>query len=627
MPINDKNNGDQPQSPNTLRESFSQAGIGGETFSRRTQSSNVDAAGINNFFHRSFGRNQASQAVVELEKAFTKCLDENLKPDASRTIRYGIHSIDSNDNQDVAIAAVLLAAKLDTSQGPKGVAYVMLVEGSIGQMPIVDAPVTGSNKTVPMQMTAGDYARPALWDAIEAKLKQIYGSDVSFEPVGSTTLPKTIDTSEKDNASVRAALFSAMAAVDTYVETTFIPDAPRLTIQVVTNNAKTSIQMDLHDAPLIDAVGLPVRTDIQMQLRSTVQSNIKGMPDRVVPICQLGGYVNLNYTMPPPPSNINMRPDSRRFTPQVVLTGIVSENNLVTLETTLLALSMATILDHNDQYRAPFMPSSTRGNPYRDFGAVGFEVNFSDDPNARPTGKEDMAKMATSDIFQMMNMSLFDDLHVSLLVNESGPTTWLNVNFADAAAGHGTAYDSIYEAACRLTGDVFAQNFKKGAPISHASNTRMHLGYYRTAEKGEIRDLLDIDQLWMYNFCGDRNIDLAYEFADTFLGSDDPNVQMSNRWAIITRCVPSAVLVSYGQIYDLDPNFLMALTQSVKQAGLPLRAANSLVDFNNARGRASYQGGGGLNSQAVSSILAQGAPTRQAYGGTAMGLNAYRHNR
>jgi len=625
MPIHE-NNGDQPQSSTSTKEAFGRAGVGADTFSRKTVSSNVTAAGINNFFHRSFGRNQSSQAVIELEKAFNKCLEENLKQDAARSVSYAIHAIDSNDNQDVAIAAVLAVAKLETDKGRKGVVYIMLVEDSVPQMPIIEINVAGSNKPVQLPMTAGDYATPSLWDAIEVKLKQIYGSDVEFSPVGSDTLARGVITAgEKDKLTVRSALFAAMAAIDTFIETSFIPDAERLTIQMVTNNAKTSIQMNLNDAPRTGETGLPVRSDIVMSLQATVQTNVKGIPDQVVPICSLAAYTNLLYTVPPPPTNLNMRPDTRRFTPQVVLTQIESENNLVTLETSLLSLSMAAILDFNEQYLAPFIPSATRNNQFRDFGAVGYEVNFvPEDPNARPSGKEDMSKLSTAEIHQMMNMALFDDLHVALLVNESGPNTWLNVAFSDAASGNAAAYQAIIDAANKLTGNVFGQNFPAGAPIAHLSSTRLHLGYYRTAEHDEIRDLLDIDQLWMYNFCGERNIDMAYEFAETFLGNDDPNVQLANRWQIITRCVPSATLVSYGQIVDLDPAFLTALTQSVKNAGLPLRAVSQLVDFQGARGRASYQGvGGGLNKQVIGGILAQGAPARQVYGGGAMGLNTY----
>jgi hypothetical protein len=624
MPIHETN-GDQPQASTSTKEAFGRAGVDAGTFSRTTVSSNVTAAGINNFFHRSMGRNQSSQAVIELEKAFTKCLEENLKQDAARSVSYAIHAIDSNDNQDVAIAAVLAVARLETDKGRKGAVYIMLVEDSVPQMPIVELQVNGSNKPVQLPMTAGDYATQTLWEAIEVKLKQVYGPDMEFSPVGSDTLARGVITAnEKDKLTVRSALFAAMAAIDTFIETNYIPDAERLTIQMVTNNAKTSIQMQLNDAPLTSETGLPVRADIVMNLQATVQSNLKGMPDQVVPICSLAAYTNLLFTMPPPPTNTNVRPDTRRFTPQIVLTQVESQNNLVTLETSLLSLSMAAILDYNEQYRAPFIPNATRNNPFRDFGAVGYEVNFSDDPNGRPVGKEDMTKMSTSDIYQMMNMALFDDLHVALLVNESGPNTWLNVAFSDAASGNSAAYDAIIAAANKLTGNVFGQNFPAGAPIAHLSSTRLHLGYYRTADHDDVRDLLDIDQLWMYNFCGDRNIDLAYEFAETFLGNDDPNVQLANRWQIITRCVPSATLVSYGQIVDLDPVFLTALTQSVKQAGLPLRAVSQLVDFNNARGRSSYQGvGGGLNKQTIGGILAQGAPTRQVYGGGAMGLNQY----
>lgn len=627
---NKSDNGQQgKQGGSQMETAFERAGIGsgardqaapaGEQTSRARRSGNADltAASINTHFRRSFSRAPTSQAVVEYEKAFAKSLEENIRNDADYPVQYAIRSIDSNDNQDVGIGCILVLGAFEQAGKKNMVVSVLLVAGSVPAMPVQEKQVPGRNKPIELQMTAGDYAVDTLWAAIVTKLQQIYGQDYTIQPAGNFTLPAQIDPT-KDGTIIRESLFNAMGAVDTYIERNFAIGAEPLTVQVVTNKAQTSIVMDLSDVPGIDATGLPVRSDISMTLRSAVRGTSTAVPDRVIDVVRLAGFVNLVYTMPPAPTSVNQRPDTRRFTPQLVLTSLQSETNLITPETQLLALAMAPILQFQDQYLATLMPSATQRNPMRDFGAVGYEVNLSGSDDGRPVGKEDLTKMSTGEIFQMARMSLFDDLHVALVINESGPQTWMNSLFLDAALPNGgAAYDTIIEAANNLTGGIFGQVFQ-GGPIANLTGTRQHMGFYRD-QHDEVRDLLDIDALWMYNKCGAKNPEMVYDFIDTYLGNDDPDAQLADRWAIIQRLVTSATLVSYGQIVEVDPNFLTALMTSVKQAGLSLRANNNLVDFNNARGRASYQGGAGLNSQVIGAALNTGGGDNRRTGGPGYG--------
>jgi hypothetical protein len=637
MAINDDN-----KTGSNMGDAFAKAGITGKpsdaapaasetTDTRRPRRSssldNVTAAGINNHFRRSFARAPTSQAVIEFAKAFQKSLDENSQTEADSPVQYFIKSVDSSDSQDVAIACILVCAAFEAAGKKQMIVFTLLVEGSVAQMPMTEIAIPGLNKPVELQMTAGDYAVESLWAAITAKLTSVFGGDYNFVPAGDFTLPRTIDP-VKDVAEIRECLFYATGALDTYIERTFDIGSEPLTIQVITNKATTAIVMDLNDRPGITATGMPLRNDVAMTLRSTVRSTATGVPDKVINVVRLQGFIDLAFTNPPARNDANMRQDTRRFTPRFVLTDLASETNLITLETQLLALSLAPLLDNNDQYLAPLMPAATQRNKFRDFGAVGFEVNLSGEDGARPVGKEDLSKMSTAEIFTMARMSLFPDLHVALLVDEAGPVTWMNSAFVNAAMTNGgDAYEAIFDAANNLTGKLFESFFPAGTPISVLTNTRMHMGYYYD-ENGEIRDLLDIDYLWFLNYAGAKNIEMVYDFADTFLGNDDPNKQLADRWAIITKAVPSATLVSYGQIVELTPEFLTALIQSVKQAGLQLRAQNSLVDFNNARGRASFAGGGGLNSQQIGGILNQGnvGDNRRGSGyqqGAGLGMNSW----
>lgn len=637
MAIND-NKGDnkgQGQGDERVRQAFSAADLGGGSAAdeprgqrRRSTNSDLTAAGIDSFFGRHLRQAPTNQNTKEFEKVYSKTLEDSIKVMPDDPLSFHVNSIDSTDSQDVAIAALLVTSIVETSGARHGVVYTILLDGSMDSYPtreIRDAPPV-NGRPLELPLTAGDYADQPLWNAIVTKLQGIYGNDVAFEAAGNGTLPRYVSVEKEEHKPIiYSSLFDAVGAIETYIERKFEVGAPPLTIRDITNRATNQILMDLNDTPDISAMGEPIRNDISMTLKATVRSNVQGVPDKVVDVVKLSAFVNLIYTNPPP-RGANERPDTRRYTPQIVLTNLVSKTSLMTPETQLLALAMAPLLNYNDQYLAPFTASATANRPGRDFGALGLEVDFSGDANSngQPLGHEDISKMSTSEFFSMARMALFPELHVALAINESGAQTWLNSMFLDAAnQTGGEAYNTIVDAANNLTGDVFGKLWN-GGMIARSAGTRIHMGYY-IDDNNERRDLLDIDYLWMLNRCGAKNLDRVWEFGDTFLANDvSPDAQLVTRWNIIQQFVRNATLIGYGQIVELDPDFLLTLIQAIKTAGLPLRANNSLVDFQGARGRASYQpSDGGLSSTSVASVLNAGDNQRRGpsnYGG--LGLNS-----
>jgi len=628
----DKDNGES----SSIKDAFGKVGMTGNaqpaadeprSQGRRTSSqTDRTAASIDVDFGRRMRQTPTSQSTKEFEKAFSKLLAESIPPLPSDLISFHVSSIDSQDSQDVAIATTLIIGDFEANGKKYASVFTLLLDGSMDSYPsreVRDAPpINGRFPELPM--TAGDYADDPLWNAIVTKLSGTYGAGTEFLKAGNATIPRFVNVTkiEEWNGTLYSTLFMAVGAIETMAERDFGIGAGALTIHTLTNRATNQIVMDLNDVPDHGATGLPIRNDISMTLRATVRSTVAGVPDKVIDVVKLSAFVNLQFRMPPPPAP-NQRPSTQRFDPQIILTNLTSKTSLMTPETQVLAVAMAPLLDYNDQYLAPFTASATANRPLRDFGAVGIEVNLSGQEDGVPQGKEDVTKLSTAEFFMMAHMSLFDDVHVGLAIDESGPLTWLNSMFLDAAnATAGPAYDAIVSAADNLTGGIFRKIWTGGL-ITQTNGTRYHVGYYLD-DNNEMRDLLDIDYLWVLNRCGAKNIETVYDFSDTYFDNNHPDVQLINRWAIISRLVRSATLLGYGQIVEVAPDFLVTLIQAIKQAGLPLRANNSLVDFQNARGRASYQGGGGLNSAAVSATLNAGGGERRgpsSFGG--LGMNSW----
>lgn len=587
---------------------------------------------VNSRFRRTMSRAPTSQVLSEAKKALEKDLKETQEIVAGDPIAYTFDAIDQA-TPGVRVGAVLLLASFTSQEGKKTLlVYAMALEGSIPSLSVVDITPRQSytmgnddRRQVYKQLTVSDLiSNRGFQDGVVGKLKANYGQDFDIILVGSMTVPREIDF-EKDVATIHAINVAATGALDTVVQTVYRNEAP-LTVQEAVDGYQTSITMEHNSVPGIDAVGEPLRKDVTLTLRTSKRSQIQGEPDEVGAPVALSGYVDLFYTQPPVNTGMNQREDTRRFTPVFVINELVSLDwNLVTLETKLLALSMAPIMATNEQYLAPFMSRATGTDSIHDAGAIGHLVNFSGNEGGQPIGREDMSTMSTKDQVEMLRMSIFPDLHVAMAVAGSAPSTWIDQVFVRAAQGEDEATRMLVEAANRLTGGHFSQKFQ-GGPLMQFMRGGKLFGHW-TDKSGEIRDLADLDSLWALNVFGESsNPDRIWDFYATFLQDGNPEYQMAERWKIISSMYASAKLTDTGALVSPSAEFLEALTEAVAEAGLVLRAGTILQDFSGARGRASFQAGRGINSQAINSAMGRGfdnGSNRGNFGGYNMGFNRF----
>ena len=480
---------------NASEQAFAQAGVSGQQYQQNDRTtSRVTAASLNTNWRRAFGRNRGGQAITDLSDAMRKSLKARLEQENITDVDYTIDTIDASAGQSVGISAVLVSGILRTSQGRSGVTFVMPLEGSVSSMPVVDQQVPGTNRQVPIQWTAGDYMTDNMWEAIEQRLKSQYGDDIRFHSVGSMAVPRIVNIDEPNwKDQVDDLLFASLAAVDTNIDNHFRTGISGLTIGDITADATTAVNLSLSDVPSIGDDSLPRRADMSVAVRASVASGVKGVPDRLVNIARADGFLNLIYTHPDNPQQ-GRPPETQRYTAQFLIRQNRSETNLVTLATTLLNIGVVPILQARYQYLAALLPVNSQGNKLRDAGAMGLEVNALNDPSGQPTGKEDLAEMDPESQFKFLQACLFEGLHVGMVVEESGPTSWLDTIFLQAAMVGNEGAEArrrIFDELNHMSGGCYGKLRGPNDPICRVNPNRIHLGYYFDADKTP-RDALDL---------------------------------------------------------------------------------------------------------------------------------------
>lgn len=630
----------KPAPSQAEREAFGAAGLHQQE-TRTTESRTVTAASIGSAFRRGLRSSPGNAVVREFEKT-AKELVKDILGEPSGGVKYGVSSLDDSFSPDIPAGSILLTADLIAGDTKKRVVlvYTLIVVASASSnlyLPEKDRNGRSFNMAVPVNA----FIKGAYKTQIVEKLAQQYNEPIEVIFVGSADLPRILSPRLDSDDAER--LFEmcriGFGALDTELDRTFFGNAERLTVEIIKRRATTQVVTELEDRPQIGPNGLPIRKDLSLTLRANVHSEIEGMADKVTDVVQVGAMVNLLYVQPPRNMDRNMREDTRRYVPQILLTSLTPSRdiNIITLETQVLALAIVGTFAIDDQWKAAFLPMATAKNPFRNFAATGIDVNYGPEGSAHTAAPEkEWYDLSLPEQLQMLNMALFSDrLQVALLVDDSDPYSFINGIFKTASEQSERgyhAYEKFVDAADALTQGKFSPLwFPNGdrtirPPLARDTGLVLHQGYYEDTSKegpGGLRSIMDVDYLYMGNRYGVRSIDTVYRYADTILNeSIDANVRLQDRWEIISNTLHNPVLTGMGAVIEINPDLIKAVTAAVAQAGLNLRPSNSLVDTSGSRGRSVYSGGmgRGLDTRGITEALSSGygsseQDNRSYYGG------------
>lgn len=268
----------------------------------------------------------------------------------------------------------------------------------------------------------------------------------------------------------------------------------------------------------------------------------------------------------------NQPMSTQSFAPQLVITDINS-NYSYTIGSVLLAIiTTMTARDDSNWYQS-FIPRLTSGKEIDlgDVGALNIEANITRDPKGygeRIDTKADSFK--TKDLCNFLSAVVRPGLIISIDVPKAGAQTWFLSVFAAASSGNSSSAKSIIlNAADQLTNGNFSKYFNQDMLMFDGNDNVIHNGFYKD-NKGDIRDIRDIDYLAVCNLVGYRDPNLIREWSDTFLRTNIPlAIRLEAREKIIESLTgQSAVINGFSTRVTFTKDFLSALTKGIADVGI-----------------------------------------------------------
>lgn len=586
---NDPSKGGTSPSPGAISDALQNAGVRSGQFSGQAPNQNQnqqyraprgnaaqpEILSINSMFGGPMARSAAAGHVLGFQKVINTKLDENLS-DAQRPA-FQVHVMDRS--QGIALATLLLCHVVQHSGEYHVGVYAMVVEAS-GDSKIPSGYVNIGNLSVEVERVSGDTINRELWEKVVLFLRDQYGPKAIFHDAGALVLPNELSPDDMDR--LYQTTFTAIQALYTVLEGTVIAQAAPISVKM-TEGATITATLDPNPPELFNAVGAPVRNDMSVTVRAaSANTNQASLHEAALDLTIVNGYMDLIYQKPvmPPVVNPYVAIPSQHYYPRFVITNLDSRVRAITLELWLLALASAPLIGRQWAWTSAFLPRYTDGSgpDLRDIGAIGFEINPTNDPQAVPERiptKSD--SFSRKDLFDLLQRWFHEEVVYSLDVEEAGPMTWLTQTFIAAANGNAEAQRAIIEAANNLTNGRFAQLWN-GGDIAQDDQNRIHLGTYADTQ-GRKRDIRDLGYLGMLNLIGEKDKPAFDEYISTFERTDQPlELRMSTRAKILNAVTRQQfVLKGYARRITFTSAFIGTLDAAIQAAGLVIRPNNVQV--------------------------------------------------
>jgi hypothetical protein len=267
-----------------------------------------------------------------------------------------------------------------------------------------------------------------------------------------------------------------------------------------------------------------------------------------------------------------------KYAPRVIITSLKTLMGPSTLTSNLLALfGVFSLAEPNALY--PFFESqgpTGSGINVREIGALNIKANLWNNE----TGLGEKIVTSGTDynraqLQQYLSTVLEPEVFFSVDIEECGDDTWVNYPLAmaasldDALAKKGNQL--IANGLDLLTGGNFSRIHPTGMPIVMQGAERIINGKY-SERSGKIRSFQHIDYLHVLNLEGENAPQLADQYANTFIATQEPLPQrISNRLQIFRSLYPSINLDSvtgYSQRITLTPQGINSFIEAMSAAKL-----------------------------------------------------------
>jgi hypothetical protein len=567
---------------------FDNRAAGADT--RRTGAPLAGFASLNSFLNRPLSRNGIGEHTMSYVEVFREFIAKELP---GQEKKYAVLPIERNA-YDLPLSVIVVAAAYRGKQGTALLAYPILLE-----------PLDSLPSRV-WQSPQGELEVPtAACDAYDDRTKQAvinvvqnhWSLDTEVTEVSYNTIPNDLDP--KDVRRLGALMTMAINTIDGIAKELPGNEEPRFNTAMIVGSPDeptgitVSGRMDFAPATLETVTGLPIRNDISVTTKLVMpnQDRTQIATSNAPILSQVAGYLDLSYVEPE--VTVNQFGQSIKSTncyqARYVMTNTNIETNAMTPELALFGLASTRMLSQNHAWVSGFRKRHGIKDDTRDIGAIGYEVNLSND------GSNQLGKIDTGaqdfDLFQLIRRAFLPNLLYSLDVEEGGDDSWVWLSLQYAAQGDQDAYRDILDTAENLTLGHFGRYWQGGEIARHSGNL-IHLGYFTTPEGKE--DIRKLDYLALLNMLGQDHLADVIAFSDTFdPNMGDPTKRLADRTRILRGLFQNNIhFKGWANRYDLNGAFLDALAAGIRDAGMVIvpetvygeftrtaRGNNGLADF------------------------------------------------
>ena len=485
-----------------------------------------------------------------------------------------------------SISAAILILPLEQSDGMYVFAHTLVLEGSAPPPAPLQSEWQGRRYDV--LQVSGDLWNEKFLQKVEKLCEAQYPNHkVLFNDCGCQVVSKDVDPT--DAAMIRQIAFYATAALTT-VSVEVLKYQERWALDLLDKRDTLDVHFDVSGEPIINASGQPRRSDVKMRLSASIYEDEGTIRQ---PLTVVGGQMELVYSPPKRDSGYGFGgrrdEETQHFYPVFNITTLDTEYKLVSMELALLGMAPVALLSENLRWVYAFRGSNARrggkGNKdFRDIGALNLLVGgkYFDTKSANCSDEQFL------DYFGTLTHA---DLAFGMHIEERGELTWVHQTFLEAAQGDEDAEDMIFDAADELTDGRFSRIYKEmggGNPFDDGDN-RIILGTYRDDE-GNVRDLRDIDLLYLLNLSVERNsgdTDLALEYQDTFDMVELPiSARIARRIDILESVLGGNITITgFARQVFIDPIFIRALAKAIHGCGATMNLVTQGSSYLNTRAR------------------------------------------
>ncbi len=525
-------------------------------------------------------------------------LGEVLKDQNSSHYEVKLIPLDMKDYARLPISLIVMVLKDKSVTKAVVSAHIMLIEGSVEPWGSITKTVNGVN--IEVQRPTSEAYKSGIGNIVADEVIRHYPNHQILE-ADAEVVPRDFDITDKN----RVYQLAANALLATESRLFEYQGRPQLNVANSDNDSSLTVRTQFlsGQAQQLDAVGQPIRSDIEVSITAVYNNQQQGYGQQLLerqrdlgyatgfidtlwdPVVQqnsFGGFQQMNQFT-------QIAPDGSQPTAKYRGLFVITDSRIQELSSTtaqVFSLFPTLLLRENNAWHNAFRPRSAGDDiNSKNVGALNLEANLplpSSNNQPDPSGRGPILDLRSANFsdqeFGFYMQAIFrPGLGIAIDVPECGASSWYSSIFADVASGNQAAYDELYNATDILTNGLFSKNFRKGEVIaSHYSV--VHNGWYVDA-KGQRRDIRDFDFVSLCNnpMAEDKMVVDAWinSFTNT---TQSIEARLHDRFRIISKAFAEVHLTGFSNRVILSDNFLSKALEAAHQAGLVLRPQNQYQD-------------------------------------------------